>query len=345
MNRYLKSLALLVSLAVVGQTPAFANERMTDPRATPNPATYDVIEFKLKEKNLFDGRRYVTGAETIRLAVPKLVQCSRGFYGTSCTAYIRASGTSPAILNPGSPGYAAPLGFSLYQGGSSIGYVSVGAEATKPAGAIWRDNQISFRSELGGPVTFEVRESSTSTVFSFNIVTQVQSRADFDAEVAAKEAAKEAGQRAAAQAEADRVARILATKLTITCKAGSKTRKVAGDPPACPKGFTNPIASQPAFQAYSKCKLYKKTWGFARAKLQDNGKTLNIDGYGRGYSEIDFNRADWACVIKTLKVPSSVLNKIGQTRAIDGMVNATFGRMNAFWTYHPDDGLDITFSR
>ena len=34
----------------------------------------------------------------------------------------------------------------------------------------------------------------------------------------------------------------------------------------------------------------------------------------------------------------------GETRALDGMQTDSWGGMTARWTYHPDNGMNITFT-
>ena len=36
---------------------------------------------------------------------------------------------------------------------------------------------------------------------------------------------------------------------------------------------------------------------------------------------------------------------IESTRALDGYQQETFGEFSASWTYHPDDGLNMTITR
>lgn len=325
---------------------------------TPDPASHTFHEFTFEDLSVFDGRSYVPGWEKIRIAVPNLVRCERqpSSFSDNCSLWISASAETSLSQTVSGPIYQLTR-FEAYVfvPGSTTPWRNGGTtvlpfwQAGAPIGTGWNGAPLNFSLKENGTITLRVKQSVSDAEYvagvDIQIPVSVKSQAEIDAEDAERERASRAAADAAAKAEAKRVAKILGTKLSITCKSGSKTRKVSGDPPACPKGFKNPMASEVTFQAYSKCKLYKKTSGFARAKLQDSGKTLNIDGFGRGYSSTDLNRSDWACLTKTMKVPSSVLNKIGQTRAIDGMVSARFGRIEAFWTYHPDDGLDITFSR
>lgn len=49
-----------------------------------------------------------------------------------------------------------------------------------------------------------------------------------------------------------------------------------------------------------------------------------------------------ACVLVQLKAPSAVSDHIDQTRALDGMQEDTWSHYKARWTYHPDNGLNMT---
>lgn len=45
-----------------------------------------------------------------------------------------------------------------------------------------------------------------------------------------------------------------------------------------------------------------------------------------------------------LEAPEHVVRTMDQTRALDGMREATWNNILATWTYHPDAGLDIILS-
>lgn len=172
------------------------------------------------------------------------------------------------------------------------------------------------------------------------------------AKVAAKVAAdKAAADRAAAEikAAADRAATQAAQdakKLTITCKKGSASKKITGESPVCPKGFTNSLDKYLTFQAYSKCKLYKKNSPIAGVSLLDNGQTLKFSYTGKysSFMASAVSYADVSCTLSVMKAPSFVTAQIDTTRALDGLQRATWGKNSSFWTYHPDDGLNISFN-
>ena len=164
-------------------------------------------------------------------------------------------------------------------------------------------------------------------------------------------AAKAAADRAAADAKAaaDR-ARIQATqnakKLTITCKKGSTTRSVTGESPTCPKGFTNALDKYLTFQAYSKCRLYKKNSSIGAVELLDGGRTLKFSYAGKysSYIAAAGSYEDVTCALAVMKAPSFVTSQIETTRALDGLQKSAWGKVSSFWTYHPDNGLNISFN-
>jgi len=101
-------------------------------------------------------------------------------------------------------------------------------------------------------------------------------------------------------------------------------------------------------RAYTKCKLWKtndlgSTLKFS--SLADGGRTLEMDSVGK-YQYVDMGPSitDMYCVLNRLKAPSFVESQIGNTRAIDGIQQASWGKVRAFWNYHPDDGATITFT-
>ena len=168
-----------------------------------------------------------------------------------------------------------------------------------------------------------------------------------DNKAAADKAAadKVAADKAAAAGAAAEKASQDAKKLSINCVQGKATKKVVGDNPQCPKGYTNPMAKYPTFQAYAKCKLFKKDYILAGAQLRDNGATLILNAVKEFRYEVSaLVERDLNCATSILKMPAFVDAKIGSTRAIDGMQTAQWGKLSAFWNYHPDNGLNITFN-
>ena len=79
--------------------------------------------------------------------------------------------------------------------------------------------------------------------------------------------------------------------------------------------------------------------------LEDGGKTLTFSAVGKyTFSASAPSYSDVECALGVLKTPSFVKTQIQTTRALDGMQKATWGKISAQWTYHPDNGINISFN-
>lgn len=102
---------------------------------------------------------------------------------------------------------------------------------------------------------------------------------------------------------------------------------------ALSSGGGNPIPG-----ALSSCGLSETSDGVS---VDSDGKTVYFDGSG----EEDFSGVDYAsvkCVLEELKAPNSIFERIGSTTALQGVVEGEWGNFRSSWTYHPDNGLDLT---
>ena len=73
----------------------------------------------------------------------------------------------------------------------------------------------------------------------------------------------------------------------------------------------------------------------------DSGHTLVIDMRGEDLGSGSLSASEVGCLLDYLDTPDSVTTQMNSTRALDGMRDASWAGLNATWTYHPDDGLDI----
>lgn len=76
--------------------------------------------------------------------------------------------------------------------------------------------------------------------------------------------------------------------------------------------------------------------------VEDGGVSLTLDTGGEkgsGTNTID----EVACILAGLEAPTYVTRHIDSTRALDGQQSDEWGTYEARWTYHPDEGLLITF--
>lgn len=81
----------------------------------------------------------------------------------------------------------------------------------------------------------------------------------------------------------------------------------------------------------------------SRIDLGDDGHTLMIE---RAWAQENPGASNnqVVCLFDELGVPDSVVSRIEGTRALDGTQEADFGDYSAFWTFHPDDGLNMTIT-
>lgn len=76
-------------------------------------------------------------------------------------------------------------------------------------------------------------------------------------------------------------------------------------------------------------------------EVEDDGRTLVVETEGEEIGSVGIPYEALSCVYEALEMPASVVAKIGNTRAMDGMQDATWDNFSAFWTFHPDDGLSL----
>lgn len=80
-------------------------------------------------------------------------------------------------------------------------------------------------------------------------------------------------------------------------------------------------------------------------ELDDEDQTLVIDTAGESYaSDDEATFEDVQCVLEELDVPRRVQERMDQTRSLDGRQDGEWDDIEAEWSYHPDDGLDVVLS-
>lgn len=75
-------------------------------------------------------------------------------------------------------------------------------------------------------------------------------------------------------------------------------------------------------------------------EIEDEGSTLLIDGAGKYGMTIE----DLVCLLAEIDTPSSTIALIDSTRALDGRQEDSWDGIQAQWTYHPDNGLDMVLT-
>lgn len=100
------------------------------------------------------------------------------------------------------------------------------------------------------------------------------------------------------------------------------------------------VAARPSAEAvYSHCA--EQFPGATAAALTTDEKSIQFSSGAYPDSE-DFEMLE--CMMEAAKAPSAVESRMNNTRALDGTQDAEWEGWSAFWTYHPKNGLDITFT-
>ena len=84
--------------------------------------------------------------------------------------------------------------------------------------------------------------------------------------------------------------------------------------------------------------------GRGGVSLHDGNKTLIIDTLGEEDS-VGASTTTLYCVLNYLEAPAAVIEHMDSTRALDGRQTSTWESFSAGWTYHPDDGMDLTIQQ
>ncbi len=78
----------------------------------------------------------------------------------------------------------------------------------------------------------------------------------------------------------------------------------------------------------------------ASVSLDEDGKGLYLDGQGDENPGLSIE--DTVCVLRALDVPDSVTSRMSNTTSLMGQQVADWDEITVMWTYHPNNGLDIS---
>ncbi len=74
-------------------------------------------------------------------------------------------------------------------------------------------------------------------------------------------------------------------------------------------------------------------------ELVDDGRTIIVDGEGDEQSGAPMEAI--ASLVTALEMPTSIVTKIENTRALDGTQSDSWDGIEVSWSYHPDTGIDM----
>jgi hypothetical protein len=75
--------------------------------------------------------------------------------------------------------------------------------------------------------------------------------------------------------------------------------------------------------------------------VEDSGTSIIVDGPPDDTNTNTFY-PDLAALLTALDVPAYVVDQIDSTSSLQGLREATWNGIEASWSYHPDNGLDLT---
>lgn len=92
--------------------------------------------------------------------------------------------------------------------------------------------------------------------------------------------------------------------------------------------------------------LYDEYCKFSFARVAEDGSYLFVDTNPSDEDE-EMDYAAYLAILEineSLGLPESVNNKMEKTRSMDGIQTASGEGFEVSWTYHPDNGLEVTYS-
>jgi hypothetical protein len=83
--------------------------------------------------------------------------------------------------------------------------------------------------------------------------------------------------------------------------------------------------------------------GHDGVQYADKGASLILSTAGEDdYASENINVLNVMCVLKRLKGTAAMQDRMLSTRALDGMQDASWRGISASWTYHPDNGFNLS---
>jgi len=117
---------------------------------------------------------------------------------------------------------------------------------------------------------------------------------------------------------------------------------VVGAVAAVALGYTVLVVAVPTKLESSHAKCVEENPRFADySALDEDGRGLFLDGAGD--ESVGLVISDLSCAIMSVGVPDSVVSRMDSTTSLMGQQEATFDGITVRWSYHPNNGLDLSF--
>lgn len=108
-------------------------------------------------------------------------------------------------------------------------------------------------------------------------------------------------------------------------------------------GGGNPLSSTPALEsAYTACEdeVWMNAGSADDVSLDDDGHSVVFDGADPAEESFEF----LACLLGELDTSDAVVAQMDSTTALMGRQTAEDGDYAYAWSYHPDNGVDMTIT-
>lgn len=92
--------------------------------------------------------------------------------------------------------------------------------------------------------------------------------------------------------------------------------------------------------------LYNEYCSSSYASIANDGSYLSIDTNPNDKDDyFDYEAYNAIVAVnEALGLPESVLNRMGQTRSMDGIQSYSTDELDITWTYHPDKGMEVNYT-
>ena len=141
------------------------------------------------------------------------------------------------------------------------------------------------------------------------------------------------------------LALVLIMCVTLVACSTATTSSSQDDDGYTPKVTVDPkqAAKDKLYDAYQTCCKGSKT-GYASIGSDRLSLTVDTNPNDSSYNSYESDAIDAIIAINSyLSLPSSLIDKMESTRALDGMQTQNCGTYSVTWNYHPDNGLKVIY--
>ncbi len=84
--------------------------------------------------------------------------------------------------------------------------------------------------------------------------------------------------------------------------------------------------------------------GYDDVQIGEDGQTMYLDGSGEDdYSALEYSSE--FCILNALDIPEIIITRMNATSSLMGVQTGDWDNFSASWTYHPNNGLDVSITK